>query len=399
MRKISYLIVLFVFSVHISFSQNNAYAVIEQEGMDVVYVGIPMDFSAGGGGAGYVDVKASPSVVVATADQVGKYITVQCIGKDKKGKEVVLGEKKYLVKPTPKPNLFLGDFEEGATLDSLPNLLKVSLGDNIPFSPSKASYTIVNYTIAVSGIKGTLEGVGNTISEAHLNSLNEAARGGSFSVSVQYSGSASGRVSAMFKGSSKLGIKPNKEQFITDLKEVYTYLKDKNYSKASEKFVFPAFTPEEEMNEMLGRLIENSEISDAGIELLSKNGTFGPLRQIFPEKADRWIEKMGFFGDHYPIQKIIIDQDGNSQIVYVKKGNDTSIKKYEANDSRINTLETQTETLDPSEAELMEGTPISVDYRILHPLFAMRYGAAEVAGAWDGEHFYFFRLDDVGKLK
>jgi hypothetical protein len=127
MRKISYLIVLFVFLVQISFSQNNAsYAVIEQEGMDVVYVGIPMDFSAGGGGAGYVDVKASPSVVVATADQVGKYITVQCIGKDKKGKEVVLGEKKYLVKPTPKPNLFLGDFEEGATLDSLPNLLKVS---------------------------------------------------------------------------------------------------------------------------------------------------------------------------------------------------------------------------------------------------------------------------------
>jgi hypothetical protein len=29
----------------------------------------------------------------------------------------------------------------------------------------------------------------------------------------------------------------------------------------------------------------------------------------------------------------------------------------------------------------------------------MKYNSAEVAGAWDGEHFHFFRLDDVGKLK
>jgi hypothetical protein len=400
MRKFVYFLALFIISIQFTFSQNNAsYAVIEQEGMDVVYVGIPMDFSAGGGGAGYVDVKASPSVVVATADQVGKYITVQCIGKDKKGKEVVLGEKRYLVKSTPKPNLFLGDFKDGATLDSLPNILKVTLGDNIPFSPSKVMYTLESYYITVSGIKGALEGIGGTISEAHLKVLNEAARSGTFSISVKYSGTTSGRVTALFKGSSKLGLKANKEQFITDLKDVCTYLKDKNYSKASEKFVFPGMVSDQEMNEMLGRLIVNSEISDAGIELLSKNGTFGPLRQIFPERADKWINDMGFIGDHFPIQKIISDQDGNAQVVYVKKGNDTSIKKYETNDSRINTLEAQTETLDPSEAELMEGTPISVEYRVLHPLFAMKFGSAEVAGAWDGEHFHFFRLDDVGKLK
>jgi hypothetical protein len=400
MRKISYLIVLFVFSVHISFSQNNAYAVIEQEGMDVVYVGIPMDFSAGGGGAGYVDVKASPSVVVATADQVGKYITVQCIGKDKKGKEVVLGEKKYLVKPTPKPNLFLGDFEEGATLDSLPNLLKVSLGDNIPFSPSKASYTIVNYTIAVSGIKGTLEGVGNTISEAHLKVLNEAARSGTFSISVQYSGTTSGRVTALFKGSSKLGLKANKEQFITDLKEVCTYLKDKNYSKASEKFVFPGMVSDQEMNEMLGRLIENSEISDAGIELLSKNGTFGSLRQIFPEKADKWITDLGESASSLLYKKFIIDKNGVNFPVYVKKGNDPYNRKIYENSEQIPAqIDPATETLNIEEAEIKDDNPYAVNYQIRNPLFAMKYGSAEVAGSWDGEHFRFFRLDDVGKLK
>ena len=203
----------------------------------------------------------------------------------------------------------------------------------------------------------------------------------------------------MFKGSSKLGLKADKEQFIADLKALHTLLKEKKYEEAADFFVFPGLVSNEEIKNAISKLIDQSEISEKGIELLSANGSFGSLRSIFPEKADKWISEMGFVGDHFPIPKMIIDQNGNPQSVYVKKGNDTSIKKYETDDSRLNTLDVKTETLDSKEAEQMDGTPISVDYRVLYPLYAMRLGAAEVGGAWNGEHFQFFRLDDVGKLK
>jgi hypothetical protein len=400
MKKIVSLVVLLICIFQFSVAQkNDKEAVIELEGMDVVYVGIPMAFQAGGGGAGYNNVKVSPETINATPQQIGQYITVQCIGTNKNEKEVVLGEKKYLVKPTPKPNLYLGEFDEGATLDSIPSLLNMKLGDYIPFDKSKTKFDIVSYSIAVSGVKGSLDGVGNTISDAHLKILSGAARGGAFSVQVKYSGTSQGIVSAMFKGSSKLGLKADKEQFIADLKALHILLKEKKYEEASEFFVFPGMVSIEEIKNAISKLIDQSEISEKGIELLSANGSFGSLRSIFPEKTDKWISEMGFVGDHFPIPKMIIDQNGNPQSVYVKKGNDTSIKKYETDDSRLNTLDVKTETLDSKEAEQMDGTPISVDYRVLYPLYAMRLGAAEVGGAWNGEHFQFFRLDDVGKLK
>jgi hypothetical protein len=400
MKKIVSLVVLLICIFQFSVAQkNDKEAVIELEGMDVVYVGIPMAFQAGGGGAGYNNVKVSPETINATPQQIGQYITVQCIGTNKNGKEVVLGEKKYLVKPTPKPNLYLGEFDEGATLDSIPSMLKVSFGDNIPFSSAKGKFEVTSYSISVSGIKGSLDGAGNTISEAHLKILSGAARGSAFSVQVKYSGTSTGIVSAMFKGSSKLGLKADKEQFIADLKALHTLLKEKKYEEAADFFVFPGLVTNEEIEQNLSQLIQNNEITEKGIELLSTNGSFGSLRSIFPEKADKWVNEMGFVGDHFPISKMIIDQNGHAQLVYVKKGHDTSVKKYETDDSRLNTLDVKTETLDSKEAEQMDGTPISVDYRVLYPLYAMRLGAAEVGGAWNGEHFQFFRLDDVGKLK
>jgi hypothetical protein len=278
-------------------------------------------------------------------------------------------------------------------------MLKVSFGDNIPFSSAKGKFEVTSYSISVSGIKGSLDGAGNTISEAHLKILSGAARGSAFSVQVKYSGTSTGIVSAMFKGSSKLGLKADKEQFIADLKALHTLLKEKKYEEAADFFVFPGLVTNEEIEQNLSQLIQNNEITEKGIELLSTNGSFGSLRSIFPEKADKWVNEMGFVGDHFPISKMIIDQNGNAQLVYVKKGHDTSVKKYETDDSRLNTLDVKTETLDSKEAEQMDGTPISVDYRVLYPLYAMRLGAAEVGGAWNGEHFQFFRLDDVGKLK
>jgi hypothetical protein len=387
-----------------SFAQKNALeAAFEQVGMDIVYAGIPMEFQAGGGGAGYDNVKASPSVVVATASQVGQYITVQCIGTNKNGKEVVLGEKKYLVKPTPKPNLYLGDFEDGATLDSIPAILNIKLGDDIPFDKSKTKFDINSYSISVSGVKGSLDGAGNTISEAHLKILSGAARGSAFSIQVKYSGTSQGIASAMFKGSSKLGLKADKEQFIADLKALHTLLKEKKYEEAADFFVFPGLVSNEEIKNAISKLIEQSEISDKGIELLSANGSFGSLRSIFPEKAEQWIEKMGQGACSLPFEKYLINQDGNPVPVYVKKGNDpynNEVRKiYENSDQISKEIDPQRETLNTEEAETIADYPYIVNYYIRNPLYAMRLGSAEVGGAWNGEHFQFFRLDDVGKLK
>jgi hypothetical protein len=73
MKKIVGLVFCVICIMQFSFAQKNALeAAFEQVGMDIVYAGIPMEFQAGGGGAGYDNVKASPSVVVATASQVGQ---------------------------------------------------------------------------------------------------------------------------------------------------------------------------------------------------------------------------------------------------------------------------------------------------------------------------------------
>ena len=404
MKKIVSLVVLLICIFQFSVAQkNDKEAVIELEGMDVVYVGIPMAFQAGGGGAGYNNVKVSPETINATPQQIGQYITVQCIGTNKNGKEVVLGEKKYLVKPTPKPNLYLGEFDEGATLDSIPSMLKVSFGDNIPFSSAKGKFEVTSYSISVSGIKGSLDGAGNTISEAHLKILSGAARGSAFSVQVKYSGTTTGIVSAMFKGSSKLGLKADKEEFIADLKALHALLKEKKYEEAAEFFVFPGLVSNEEIKNAISKLIDQSEISDKGIELLSANGSFGSLRSIFPEKAEQWIEKMGQGACSLPFEKYLINQDGNPVPVYVKKGNDpynNEVRKiYENSDQISKEIDPQRETLNTEEAETIADYPYIVNYYIRNPLYAMRLGSAEVGGAWNGEHFQFFRLDDVGKLK
>ena len=53
MKKIVGLVVFVICTMQFSFAQKNSMeAAFEQVGMDVVYAGIPMEFTAGGGGAG-----------------------------------------------------------------------------------------------------------------------------------------------------------------------------------------------------------------------------------------------------------------------------------------------------------------------------------------------------------
>jgi hypothetical protein len=169
---------------------------IEIPDMNVVYAGIPMDFTGGACGD-YKSVTASPSVLNATQSMVGSYITVNLTAKDSKGQVVLLGGKKYLVKATPKPELLWNGVADGGRGNKSAGSLTCRFGDNVPFSPSLGKFTVESYSIIVSGLKGGLEGMGGTISPAHLNILKDIKEG-KVTISVKYSGTAEGRVSAMF---------------------------------------------------------------------------------------------------------------------------------------------------------------------------------------------------------
>ena len=169
---------------------------IEIPDMNVVYAGIPMDFTGGACG-NYKSVNVNPKTVTASQFQVGQSITVILTAKDSKGQSVSLGGKTYLVKATPKPELYWNGVADGGRGNKSAGNLTCVFGNNVPFDRSKGNFTVDSYSIIVSGIKGGLEGTGGTISPAHLNALKEIKEG-KVTISVKYSGTAEGRVSAMF---------------------------------------------------------------------------------------------------------------------------------------------------------------------------------------------------------
>jgi hypothetical protein len=155
-----------------------------------------MSFTASATGM-YKNVTANPATVTATAGQVGSYITVTASGTDSKGTRVTFAGQKYLVKAAPKPELKWNGIGEGGRAIKSAGTLSCAFGDNVPFSPNKGSFQVVSYIITVSGVKGSLEGPGSNISPAHLNAI-KGVGAGSCAISVKYSGTASGRVSATF---------------------------------------------------------------------------------------------------------------------------------------------------------------------------------------------------------
>ena len=162
----------------------------------VVYAGIPMSFKASATGM-YKNVTASPATVTASASQVGTYIPVSASGTDSKGTRVTFAAQKYLVKPAPKPELLWNGVADGGRGLKSGGSLVCRYGDNVPFDPNKGKFSVVNYSISISGIKGSLDGSGSTISPAHLNVLKGAA-GGKVSIQVRYSGTSSGLVTSMY---------------------------------------------------------------------------------------------------------------------------------------------------------------------------------------------------------
>jgi hypothetical protein len=169
-------------------------ATITCEDLKVVYVGIPMTFKASASGM-YNNVSASPSQVIAKATD--KTVTVYAKGTDTKGNSVSLGSITYTVKPAPKPELLWNGTGDGGRGNKNGGNLSCVYGANVPFSPDKGKFTIISYTISISGIKGSLDGNGSSISPAHLNVL-KAAPPGKCSISVKYSGTSQGRVTSMY---------------------------------------------------------------------------------------------------------------------------------------------------------------------------------------------------------
>ena len=176
--------------------KNEGSATIQCKDMMVVYAGIPLEFTASAAGM-YKSVTVSPKIVTATQSQVGQYISVNATAVDQSGKSVSLAGQKFLVKPAPRPELFWNGVANGGNANKSGGQLVVRYGDNVPFSPSKGQFTISNYIISVSGLKGVLKGNGPTISPADLNTL-RGLSGGAISIRVNYNGTKSGTETCQF---------------------------------------------------------------------------------------------------------------------------------------------------------------------------------------------------------
>ena len=69
--------------------------------------------------------------------------------------------------------------------------------NNVPFSPSKGKFQIVNYAITFPGAKTPIEGAGTSISAAHQALIKGAS--GAVAIQVRVTGSYNGLVDAFFK--------------------------------------------------------------------------------------------------------------------------------------------------------------------------------------------------------
>ena len=172
-------------------------ASIETPEMQVFYEGIPIELKASATGM-YKNVRMSvPSPYKAAIGSAGSIVTVTLSGTDSKGSSVSLGSKKFTVKKAPKPNLYWGGVEDGGRANKGAGALACRYGDNVPFLPSKGSFSILSYSITIPGIKGSLEGSGGSISGAHLNIL-KGAPPGKIAIQVRYTGTSPGLSTSMF---------------------------------------------------------------------------------------------------------------------------------------------------------------------------------------------------------
>jgi hypothetical protein len=172
---------------------------VETPEMLVFYEGIPIELKSWATGD-YKKVNMSvPSPYTAAQGSAGSEIAVSLSGIDKKGVTVSLGTKKFLVKKAPKPELVWGGVEDGGRANRSTSSLACRYGNDVPFSPSKGKFEILSYSIAIVGVKGSLDGLGSEISASHLSILKSLEGDGRITITVKYTGSGNGIVSSSFQ--------------------------------------------------------------------------------------------------------------------------------------------------------------------------------------------------------
>jgi len=191
--------IFLVFTCKSYFAQSNyEEAVIETPEMQVLYEGIPIELRVAATGE-YKEVRMSvPSPYTAPEGSAGSIITIYITGVDLDGNYVSLGSRKFFVKKSPKPELRWNGISDGGKALKSAGSLSCSFGNNVPFSPSKGMFSVVNYSITMDGIKGSLCGSGSVISAQHLKILRDF-KGANINIQVRYTGTGEGLVSAIFK--------------------------------------------------------------------------------------------------------------------------------------------------------------------------------------------------------
>jgi hypothetical protein len=166
--------------------------------MQVFYEGIPIELKASATGM-YKNVRMSvPSPYTAPIGSAGSYVTVSLTGTDTDGNSVSLGSKRFIVKKAPKPELFWNGVEAGGQANISAGNLECRFGNDVPFSPAKGKFTIINYVISIEGSELILKGSGNSISSSHLNALKNSPSK-KITITVDYTGTGEGTVSSVFK--------------------------------------------------------------------------------------------------------------------------------------------------------------------------------------------------------
>jgi hypothetical protein len=98
----------------------------------------------------------------------------------------------------------------------------------------------------------------------------------------------------MFGSPVARAAEPTKEQAVAHLKGLLTALEAKDYDKALTFFVPPPTATPEQIRTGLAKLIEQSEISAEGIEVLAAEGKWGKLADVVkPESAASWTKRFG----------------------------------------------------------------------------------------------------------
>ena len=93
------------------------------------------------------------------------------------------------------------------------------------------------------------------------------------------------------KATNQQSSQPTREQMISDLNLLYRKMSNRKFEEVKKFIKIPTSISQEEIESQISRSIENNEISAEGIAILSEKGSFGKLRDIFPEKADKWLKR------------------------------------------------------------------------------------------------------------